>query len=122
MASVLNRTTREYRESANTPDYPAQDWIISPDMTAVAGQPSKYWSISGDTVSLMSQAQRDAVDAAESAAIKDAVADELDRAGTIMRAFAEVLLDEINILRAAVVPPKTARTLAQLKTAVRGKL
>lgn len=54
MASVLHRTTKEYRGSANTPDFPAQDWVINPDMSAVAGQPVKYWAISGDTVTLMS--------------------------------------------------------------------
>lgn len=68
MANVLNRTTKQFIASANTVEYPAQDWIINPDMTAVTGFASKYWTITGDTVSLMDQASRDAVDAAELAA------------------------------------------------------
>lgn len=142
--NVLHRATKDYRQSVNTPDYPIADWIHGPDLSAVVGQPSKYWTITGDVVTLMSQAERDAVDAAEVTAAKDAVADELDRVQTIMRAFAEALLDELNlhaerttaILNAvdgasnlatlktavALIADVPTRTLAQLKTAVRGKL
>lgn len=28
MANVLNRATKEYLTSVNTPDYPVSDWII----------------------------------------------------------------------------------------------
>ena len=96
------------------------EWILSPDMSAVAGYPSKYWVITGDNVTLMDQAARDAVDAAAEAAQLDSIADELDQTRTIMRAFAEVVLDQVNALRAD--HGRNALTLAQLKTAVRGKL
>ncbi len=62
MASVLNRTTKEFRGSVNTPDFPVIDWIINPDLSAVAGLPTKYWKITGDVVTAMSQAERDVVD------------------------------------------------------------
>ncbi|MDH3450925.1 MAG: hypothetical protein OEN20_00790 [Gammaproteobacteria bacterium] len=65
MAAVLNRTTRQYIQFANTPDYPTVDWIINPDLSAVVGFDSKYWIITGDIVTLMDQASRDAVDAQE---------------------------------------------------------
>ena len=65
MASVLNRTTKEVLPSVNTPDYSPKDWIINPDLTAVNGFPSKYWIITGDVVTLMSDVERAAVDAAE---------------------------------------------------------
>jgi hypothetical protein len=64
MASVLNRTTKEYRASANTPDFPEIDWIINPDMSAVVGFDSRYWVITGDVVSLMAEVDRTALDAA----------------------------------------------------------
>ena len=92
----------------------------------------------------MTAPQRAAVDAAELEAQKDAVADEFDRAMTVMRAFGEVLVDELNaradtinaILDAAdnatnlgtfktamlAIADYPQRTLAQLKTAVRNKL
>ena len=64
MADVLNRTTLQYLQSVNTPDYPVVDWVINPDLSGVAGVPQKYWKLTGDVVSEMSQAEKDAVDAA----------------------------------------------------------
>lgn len=87
---------------------------------AVEGFTAKYWVIAGDTISLMDQAARDAVDAAGDSDQLDEIADGLEQARTITRAFAEVVLDEINILRAQHSLP--ARTLTQLHNAVRGKL
>ncbi len=85
MANVLNRTTKQYIASAHTPDYDPGDWIINPDMSAVSGVPSKYWKITGDTVSEMSAAEKDAScldDAkAEKCAAIDARTDELIAAG-----------------------------------------
>jgi hypothetical protein len=71
MASVLNRTTKEFRGSVNTPDYdpdydPA-DWIINPDLSAVSGEPNKYWIIDppgSDTVRLATLAEQAVIDAA----------------------------------------------------------
>ena len=121
MATVLSRTTpARLLHSVNTPDYDVADWIINPDMGAVAGQPSKYWIITGDVVTLMDAAAQAAVDSTEQDAARDDVADELDQTEEILRAFALVVLDEINVLRALHV--ETPRTIAQLKNAVRSKL
>ncbi len=144
MANVLNRTTKQFIPSANTVEYPVEDWIINPDMSAVVGQPSKYWTISGDTVSLMSQGERDAVDAALIASARDALAAEMDQVESYARAFALVVLDEINAhatnisgdrlaavnggtyaafrTAATAVSSTPTRTIAQLKTALRNKL
>lgn len=62
MSNVLNRTTKEYLISVSTGFYSTASWIINPDMSAVVGVPSKYWKITGDVVSEMSQAEKDAVD------------------------------------------------------------
>lgn len=76
MANVLNRTTKEYRVSVNTPDFPPAQWIINPDVSLVAGNPTKYWKITGDIVTLMNAAEQQAVDDAETAALlADAQAD-----------------------------------------------
>ena len=144
MANVLNRTTKQYITSVNTPDYPVVDWIIEPDLSAVVGFPSIYWTITGDTVSLMSQAERDAIDAALLAAARDAIAAAMDQVEDYTRAFALVCLDEFNshatkinaILTAidngstlsavktniAAIADYPQRTIAQLKTSVRNKL
>lgn len=120
MANVLNRTTKEYRTSVNDPDYPVIDWIINPDLSAVANWPSRYWVVSGDVVTLMSQAQRDAVDAAEATAMKNDTADAVIIAGGFDRAFCEMLLDELNrhaaATRAILTAVANAGTLAALKT------
>lgn len=99
------------------------EWNFALDgslVAAVLGQPTKYWILVAGIAALMSQAERDAVDATLEAAMLDAIADELDQVRTIMRAFAEVVLDEINNLRGQ--HGLAPRTLAQLKQAVRSKL
>jgi len=63
MASALNRTTKEFRLSVNTPDYPVGDWIINPDMSAIIGFAPIYWIITGDVVTLQDAAARAATDA-----------------------------------------------------------
>jgi hypothetical protein len=144
MANVLNRTTKQYIPSADTPAYPTAQWIHNPDLSAVIGFASKYWTISGDTVSLMNQAARDAVDAAELAAQRDATAAQLDQLENYVRAFALVVLDEFNAhtaktnsiltaidgassygaMRSAIggIADLPTRTIANMKTGVRNKL
>src|SRR3990167_6362814 len=84
-ASVLNRTTKQYLTSANTPDYPTVDWIIEPDLSAVTGFDSRYWTITGDVVTLKSQAERDAVDAALLEAARDLLSTTIDGVETLER-------------------------------------
>lgn len=120
MADVLHRTTRRYLKSVNTPDYPPADYIINPDMTAVQGFHWRYWKINGDAVALMTQAERDAVDAALVEQLRDGVVAELDIPEGLQRAVLGVILDEINIVRAAV--SLAPRTPAQMRAAVRAKL
>ena len=96
------------------------EWIFDPDLTAVVGFENKYWNIAGSVVSLMSQAERDAVDAAELSDRRGVMVEQMDEVEEYARAFALVVLDEINLLRTqhSIAP----RTIAQLKTAVRNKL
>jgi hypothetical protein len=144
MAAVLHRTTKQYLPSANTPDYPVVDWIINPDMSAVAGQPAQYWIITGDVVTLMDQAQRDQVDANLLAASRDSTAAILAEPEAYPRGYALVALDELNahalktnsILdavdaattladlksRIALITDYPQRTIQQMQTAVRNKL
>ncbi len=124
MGRWVHRTSKQFLNSVSPTDAAAIDplvnWISEPDLSAVAGFDRKYWIVTGDVISLMDQVARDAVDAAEDSAQLDAIADQLTQTRSIMRAFAEVVLDEINALRAQHSLP--TRTLTQLRNAVRGKL
>lgn len=119
MSNVLNRTTLQLKRSVNTPDYPIKDWVINPDISTVAGVLNKYWVLTGDVVSEMTQPEKDVIDLAELEASKDATANTID-VDPYLRAFALIMLDEINILRNA--HGLNDRTAAQLKTALRNKL
>lgn len=120
MANVLNRTTKQFLRSVHDPDYPVQDWIHNPDLSAVVGFDSKYWIITGDAVTLMDQAARGSVDAAELVARRDAEAEQLDNLEGIIRAFFQVVVEEFN--RHAdkeneiLVAGRTATSLADFKT------
>ncbi len=85
MSNVLNRTTKEYRESANEPDFPQANWIWNPDLSAVSGFDSRYWTITGDVVTLMTLAERNAVDAALVVTSRDSVATDLDQVENVLR-------------------------------------
>jgi len=122
MPRWLHRTTKQLLRSVPSGELPeAQaNYIEEPDLSAVTGQPSKYWTITGDIIALKSQAERDAVDAADLSTQRDNATNQLDPIEDILRAFALVVLDEINILRTQ--HSLADRTIAQLKTAVRSKL
>ena len=144
MASVLHRTTKQYLQSVNTPDYPTVDWIINPDTSAVTGFGTQYWIITGDIVTLMDLATRDAVDAAALSAQRDLIADQLDATQDVMVEFFKLVLIELNrktdkinaILLAAenannlsdfktdmnAIADEPTRTMAQLKTQLRTAL
>lgn len=123
MATVLHRTTKRLLRSVNTPDYSVDDWIVNPDLSAVAGQPARYWAITGDVVSLMDQAARDQVDAdvAQAATDADRTAEKA-RLTTerVLRAFALVVMDEINLLRAQ--HGLADRTASRLLNAITAKV
>ena len=122
MPDFLHRTTKQYQKSVSYVDLlePIANYIEMPDLSAVSGSPAKYWIITGDAVSLMTVGEMDAVDAAELSASRDALANEIDRNESYTRAFALLVLDELNALRAA--HGFNARTPAQLKTALRNKM
>ena len=70
MADVLNRTTKQYLQSVNTPSFSEVDWIINPDLSLVLPQEpnSIYWNITGDIVTEMTPAEKAVVNAAIEAA------------------------------------------------------
>lgn len=94
------------------------EWIYNPDMSAVQGVSSKYWTITGDVISEMSQSEKDTVDAAALDARRDAMVDAvIDNLEGDLRQLVKLMISEINILRAEHGLP--SRTIAQFKTQIR---
>ncbi|MHC4336256.1 MAG: hypothetical protein ACYSUV_21285 [Planctomycetota bacterium] len=115
--------------SAHTPDYASRtDVVINPDISAVDGIVAQlYWKHDTGLIVEMTQAEKDALDAAIAAALDAATRGgakaELNGFASLpllLRAFADVVKDEVNILRALHSIPD--RTLAQLRTAIDGRI
>lgn len=125
MANVLNRATKEFLRSVHEPNYPVEDWIINPDLDAVGAFPARYWIITGDTVTLMDQAARDAVDAAALEAQRDEIASMFTEPEDVLRAFMRVVLNEFNAHAAfhnqILNGIRTATSLADLKAKATAK-
>jgi hypothetical protein len=123
MAAVLNRATKEFKASAHTPNYSSVEWIINPDLSAVQGQPKKYWMINGDVVTLATPAEQividDALAATRATKAKEEEKNRFDNE-RLLKAFAELVLDQFNTLRAIEGLPDL--TFAQLRTAIRDKI
>lgn len=123
MAQVwLHRTTLRQLHSVSPADLPSPrtEWIEEPDLSAVTGFAPKYWIVTGNTITLMSATARAVVDAAQDSSELDVIANQLEETRSILRGFAEVMLDEINSLRG--LHGRQPRTLRQLRNAVRNKL
>jgi hypothetical protein len=72
MAYFVHRTTKELEISVGTPSTPVEDNIRNPDLTGLYDLTTrtylvekKYWEITGDVISEMSQAEKDVVDASD---------------------------------------------------------
>lgn len=86
--------------------------IYQPDLSQVDGYPSKYWVVTGDTVFLMDQVARDAVDAAEANTEKESLSTNLDR---VLRAVVSALNDGSFV-------PGSNYTNPQMKAIIKDKL
>ena len=66
MPNYVHRTNKQYLTSVSPASLPESEanYIQDPDMSAVVGEPSKYWTITGDVVSLKSAGEQAAVDVA----------------------------------------------------------
>lgn len=122
MPTWVHRTTKELLVSVPISELPdiVSNYIIFPDLSNVRGVPSIYWIITGDDVTEMSAAEKAVVDQVITDAKRDGVISRVDNIEDLFRAFAIIVKDEINILRAQHgLPP---RTLGQLRTAIRNSL
>lgn len=146
MPDWLHRTDKRLLISVAAADLPepAANFIEQPNLSAVAGQPAKYWIIAGDVVSLADALTRATIDAAELTAHRDRLADEMTALETYSRNFALIVLDEFNSVSSTInsilteisaatnladlktriqgITPRPLRTTAQLKTALRNRM
>jgi len=130
MAHVFNRTTGQFLQSVNTPDFDVVDWVLNPDLTATVGQPVKYWFITGGT-NPEGQEELGVVDAGSQIIIDAAIADarsasQKDSAKSsvdierVVRALVDLLPSEFNILRTLHTLPD--RTAAQVNAALKANI
>lgn len=121
MPKWLHRTDIKILNSVPSADLPepVANYIEEPDLSAVTGQPNKYWIITGDIVTLMDQAAMDVVDAAIEAAALQALRDEaisrIDLDITT-RETVEALLFEINKLNTRMQEVQDSFTAMKLST------
>lgn len=95
MASVALFNPTQYLTSVNTPDYEGNpDAIINPDISAVQNVPLKFWKRVGNTIVEMSQAEKDAIAAAELQVRRDQAN---DLSISDMKAILTALIKVINI-------------------------
>jgi hypothetical protein len=126
MAFVLNTTTLELRASVNegAPPYDSSPWVIITgaqyDLWGAIPQQYRKWVI--DHIEEMSGPEKAAVDLARLEASRDAIIQQLDNIEDILRAFAGLLVDELNAhtsrTNALLTAIDNAASLAALKTAV----
>lgn len=65
MATVVNRTTFQIIESANSPDYDPISWLVNPpglENLQINAIPIRYWKVVDDDLAEMTQPEKDAVD------------------------------------------------------------
>ena len=123
MSTVVNRYTLTPLYDRDLARYPVEHFWHDPDLSAVVGVDPIYWKVEADQFVEMTQQEKDARDAEIVAA--DLVRDreiakrEIDNK-IILRAFAEVIMDEINILRGQ--HGLAERNLSQLVTAIKAKI
>ncbi len=121
---IIHRTNGEWRlvDLKTVPMIDAAEWLINPDLSNVGKAPPKHWNVSGNTVVLKPQAERDAIDAAELSAKRDAMIERLTERNSLLRAVVQTLLtelnsraDDFNALKAAI---EDNNTLASIQGAV----
>lgn len=123
MASLLNTSTLEILRSADETKL-SSPWTVISEQNAATWQaiPPQYRKLVGEAIEEMTQAEKDAVNAARLQAARDAEAAQLQSQEDILRAFMLVVLDDRNLLAARLSSLLDAidgaSSLATLKTAV----
>ena len=123
MSTVVNRYSLDPLYERDVANYPIEHYWHDPDLTAVVDVEPIYWKETVGVFSEMTQPEKDAKDAFLTAANINRDKKEAKREvddSVILRPFAEVVMDEINILRALHGLP--ARTLSQLVDAIKAKI
>ncbi len=148
--TVTNRTPPHEHivsPSGGLSDWPTAQWVwdsATAQSLVASAVPGKYWNLSGDIFTEMTQPEKDAVDAQELSAQRDTTSARLDEIEDIVRAFVLTLLDERNRMAqafndlkngiatannlndaktaAALISDEPIRTVAQIKNGIRNKL
>ncbi len=123
MSTVVNRMTLTALFNRDLNRYDVAHFWHDPDLSAVLDVDPIYWKETSGVFSEMTQLEKDIKDAEIVTAnmVRDIhIAKRRIDDERVLRAFAEVVVDEINILRAE--HNLNARTLSQLVTAIKAKI
>lgn len=123
MSTVVNRMTLTPLFDRDLSRYDVAHFWHDPDLSAVIDVDPIYWKETGGVFSEMTLTEKGVKDAQIAAANADGarrIAKRRIDDERVLRAFAEVVMDEINILRAQ--HGMADRTLSQLVTAIKGKI
>lgn len=123
MSTVVNRITLSPIYNVALAKYDIAYFWHDPDLSAVADVDPIYWKETGGVFSEMTLTEKGVKDAQIAAADADRdrrIAKRRIDNERMLRAFAEVVMDEINILRGQ--HGLADRTMSQLVTAIKGKI
>lgn len=101
MASVIHKTTLQFKMFGNEPNHPESDWVHNPDLSSVSGVPERYWKAPPDWDVFpgpveMTALEKQAADDAQVESRRDQEVASLSNVEAIDRAFMLAVLDEFN--------------------------
>lgn len=115
--TVANKVT-VYLTSVNTPDYEEQpNTLINPDLSGVSEIAQAYWKVSGTDVVEMTQAEKDAIDAAN-AAVAQAVVETALKAQVLPADYAGELSIDCTVSGLDITTVVTALSINDLTSIV----
>lgn len=94
--------------------HPVGEYLKNPDLLAVKGVERYYWKVENNSLMAMSPTERAAIDVQRTTEALDEKVEEYLTGREVTKAFALLLIDEINILReAASMQPRTMQQFVQ---------
>lgn len=95
---VLHRETKQLFTVADASRFSSGLWIVEPNLSAVKDVPTAFWKIEGDTITEMTQQEKEAELAKQIEKEKEIALSRIEDSTSIDRALAMAMLDMNNRL------------------------